>query len=468
MKKYTQIIFSFLILLLIAEKNLFASTVERPPQYVLLAFDGSLNNEMWDETISFAKNNNAKFSYFISGVYFLLNENRANYSEPTKGLGVSNIGFAGDSKTKLVDRVNYLNRAYDDGHTIGSHANGHFDGSEWSTSQWESEFQQFYNLIFNVYNQKGIEIQNYINPFHFNPEQIVGFRSPLLATNKNLYSTLKKNNFSYDTSQTNDMDYWPHLDKGIWNFPLAELRIYGTGIQTLSMDYNFYVADSRGNPDPDNSELYRERMYKTYMAYFNSNYYGNRAPIHIGHHFSKWNKGAYWQAFMDFTKSVCMKPEVKCVGYQSLLEFMNSIDLSTRKEYQIGNFPKLSIPEIIKKDIAAIAPIEVSFLMKKINKEQIELKLVGKDAKLFPKNSTYRWYIDDKEMFQSKKTRINFSSFAKMKKSFKLSAVLENGKNKLIKTTHNISYNDYNDFTIQEEDLEKRALQGDLPEAHKD
>jgi peptidoglycan/xylan/chitin deacetylase (PgdA/CDA1 family) len=89
-----------------------------------------------------------------------------------------------------------LNRAYDEGHTIGSHANGHFDGSKWSTSQWESEFQQFYNLIFNVYNQKGIEIQNYINPFHFNPDQIVGFRSPLLATNKNLYYTLKKNNFS--------------------------------------------------------------------------------------------------------------------------------------------------------------------------------------------------------------------------------------------------------------------------------
>jgi hypothetical protein len=204
------------------------------------------------------------------------------------------------------------------------------------------------------------------------------------------------------------------------------------------------------------------------MAYFNTNYYGNRAPIHIGHHFSKWNNGAYWQAFIDFTKSVCMKPEVKCVGYQSLLEFMNSIDLSTRKEYQIGNFPKLLVPEEIKKDMAAIAPIEVYFRMTKTNKDQIELKLIGKDAKLFPKNSTYRWYIDDKEMFQSKKPRINFSSFAKMKKSFKLSAVLENGKNKLIKTTHNIFYNDYNDFTIQEEDLEKRALQGDLPEAHKD
>ena len=83
------------------------------------------------------------------------------------------------------------------------------------------------------------------------------------------------------------MDYWPQKINGIWNFPLADLRIYDTGKPTLSMDYNFYYSQSGGKPDLKNAGKFREEMFNTYLAYFETNYYGNRAPIHIGHHFSK-------------------------------------------------------------------------------------------------------------------------------------------------------------------------------------
>ena len=45
--------------------------VERPPQYVLLAFDGSKSLPFWEESRDFARENDIKFTYFISGVYFL-------------------------------------------------------------------------------------------------------------------------------------------------------------------------------------------------------------------------------------------------------------------------------------------------------------------------------------------------------------------------------------------------------------
>ncbi len=467
MKKCMFITFRIFLFSMLAIGNCFAGSVPRPPQYVLLAFDGSLNIDMWNETLDFAKKNNIKLSYFISGVYFLLDNNRHDYIEPTKGPGHSNIGFAGDSKKNLISRVGFVNRAYDEGHAIGSHANGHFDGTTWTLPEWKMEFKEFNHLIFDVFTQKGFNPPT-PNPYHFQPEQIIGFRSPYLATNSSMFMALKESKFAYDSSRTNSMDYWPENIEGVWNFPLADLRIYGTGKSTLSMDYNFYFSQSGANPDPKNAEKYREEMYKTYMAYFNTNYYGNRAPIHIGHHFSKWNGGAYWEAFGDFAKSVCIKPEVKCVNYNSLLKFMSSLTPEMIKEFHKGNFPKLPVPKSIKNDIAAIAPIDVTFLMSKINDDEIEVKITGKHAELFPKDAFYVWKLNNKEVFRSKIPRVKISDLPKVEEDFKLSAVLEHKGRELLKTSHTVSSNAVEDFILSTEDLEKRASLGDLPEAHFD
>lgn len=448
--------------------NSFAVPVARPPQYVLLAFDGSLNLDMWNETLTFAKKNKVKLSYFLSGVYFLLDSNRLDYIEPSKGFGKSAIGFAGDSITNLVNRVAYVNKAYDEGHAIGSHANGHFDGTTWSLPQWDLEFKEFNHLIFGVFTQNGFDPLSTYNPYHFPVEQIVGFRAPLLATNSNMYKVLRKNKFAYDTSQTAPMNYWPESTDGLWNFPLAELRIFDTGKKTLSMDYNFYFSQSGGNPDVANADKYRDEMLKTYMGYFYTNYYGNRAPIHIGHHFSKWNNGAYWLAFGDFVKAVCRKPEVKCVSYQSLLKYMVSLKPGVREEYQKGNFPKLLIPNSNIKDMEAVAPIDVSFLMKKINEEELEISLQGKDVNRFPKNSDYVWKLNDKKIFQSKNSKIKISNIPKIERDSKLSAILLYKGRELLKTSHMISSDNIEGFILSNEDLEKRASLGDLPEAHVD
>jgi hypothetical protein len=120
------------------------------------------------------------------------------------------------------------------------------------------------------------------------------------------------------------MSYWPKKINNIWSFPLAQLTISGSGRKTLSMDYNFYYTQSGGREgSPELFPEYEREMYDTYMAYFNFNYHGNRAPIHIGHHFSLWNGGAYWKATQRFAAEVSKKEDVICGTYKDLLKFVS-------------------------------------------------------------------------------------------------------------------------------------------------
>jgi hypothetical protein len=106
------------------------------------------------------------------------------------------------------------------------------------------------------------------------------------------------------------------------------------------MDYNFYYLHSKAKPNPSQAKRYEEDMFKTYMNYFESNYNGNRAPIHIGHHFSAWNNGAYWNALFQFAEAVCGQPEVQCITYSELADFMDLLTPTQITAYQKGVFPK--------------------------------------------------------------------------------------------------------------------------------
>lgn len=313
-----------------------AATVARPTQFVILAFDGSYALPFWEESLAFAKTNNLKFTYFISGTYFIPNASKSGYIAPHGlGAGKSAIGWGG-TVDEIKTRFGWLKKAHDAGNEIASHANGHFDGSNWTEADWNSEFDQFDKIFF-----QGIGLTAPAMPF--TARDVVGFRAPQLGHSPGLFKTLPNKGYTYDTSKSTSASYWPEKNNGVWNFPLAQLRIVGSNKATLSMDYNFYVADSRGENNAANKETYKKQMIDTYMKYFEANYFGNRAPIHIGHHFSKWNGGAYWEAMQTFAKRVCGQPEVKCGTYKELVRFMEE-NASKRADLQAGNFPKMARP----------------------------------------------------------------------------------------------------------------------------
>ncbi len=308
---------------------------ERPPQFVVLAFDGSRSLPMWNATRQFAKELEVKgvslkFTYFINSVYLLTEAHRMLYQPPApEADGSSKIGFASSEK-ELMDRIAHINGALEEGHEIGSHLNGHFDGSKWKEDDWRKEFTSFYQLVFHA--QQNNEIKDrvwQINPLKLVPKDIAGFRAPNLATTSGLWPVLNAFGYRYDTSRVAKPDVWPKkTEQGIWEFPVAGIFDATRNRTILAMDYNFYVAQSGAKDittrDTKLWEAFFNEMLNAYTEYFQKNYQGNRAPIFIGHHFSEWNGGVYWDAMKRFAENVCGLPEVKCVTYSELADYLDT------------------------------------------------------------------------------------------------------------------------------------------------
>lgn len=350
-----------------------SAAVKRPPQFVMLAFDGSKDVGFWKESQAFADATATnqpdadgkdapgflRFTYFASGVYFIADNTKEIYVEPAKGAGKSAIGFGGTT-ANLKPRVEQMAKAMEAEHEIASHGNAHYDASAYTEAQWDKEFDQFEVLMKNAWkgkaqgwkNKAGSSIgadqadkepKNWVSYFE---NDVIGFRAPLLGVGNGLWPALVKHKFAYDTSRVDKMNYWPKKVNGIWNFPLSGLKIVGSGKNTLSMDYNFYFTQSKGVAGPANKfKTYEDEMYNTYIEYFKNNYNGNRAPVHIGHHFSKWNGGAYWKAMQRFASKVCNQPEVRCVTYKELAKFMDATtkDPNLVAAYQKGDFEKSTV-----------------------------------------------------------------------------------------------------------------------------
>ena len=75
-------------------------------------------------------------------------------------------------------------------------------------------------------------------------------------------------------------------------------------------------------------------------------YTGNRAPLHIGHHFMNYGGGAYNEALKAFASAVCGLPEVRCVTYAQLADFMDQQNAETLAAYRKGDFARAATPAL--------------------------------------------------------------------------------------------------------------------------
>ena len=300
-------------------------------QYVVLAFDGSRSIDMWNQTRAFAKEMAAKgapihFTYFINTVYLLAQEHRLAYVPPRHPTGTSPIGFA-SSERDVANRLEQMNAALADGHEIGCHLSGHFNGADWSAADWKQKFQSFFDLLQNVATINHLENEPLTRrALNLPPEGIVGFRAPELGVNKHLWPVLQDHHFLYDTSLTAKPGSFPtKLANGLWEFPLEKIPFAGSATSSLlSMDYNFYFKQSKAKDVATKGtplwNQYEQEVLTSYRDYFQKSYTGNHAPLFIGHHFSLWNDGVYWEAMKTFASEVCGLPDVKCVSYKEAME----------------------------------------------------------------------------------------------------------------------------------------------------
>ena len=310
-----------------------------------MAFDNCTELERWRDLSEFAADMNrdgdrVRFTFFVSGINLIADASRTIYEGPRHRRGYSSINFGG-APDDVHARVDFMNALHRDGHEIASHAVGHFNGAFWSAAEWARELRSFSDVLDSVAANNGLPESARLA---FAPRRVVGFRAPYLATSPGLFAALKAGGFRYDASRVSPATAWPEEIDGLWRFNLAPLKINGSGRKALSMDYNFFVSQSRAAADPHRQELFREQMVATYLDYFKTNYAGNRAPLHIGHHFTGYQGGVYHEALKTFARTVCGLPEVRCTTYEKLADFMDRLRPETLAAYRQGAFAHAAAP----------------------------------------------------------------------------------------------------------------------------
>jgi len=298
---------------------------EKPPQFVLFSFDGGVSAPNWERIMPIAKDTGAHVTAMLSGIYLLTNDQADLYTAPGHKKGDSAIPFGG-SEQDITTRIKYLNNAVDAGHEFGTHYNGHFcQGEEpsvgsWSTAGWNSELDQFNDFVRRM-NARGLKLT---------PEMIKGGRTPCLEGNwDQLFPSMLAHNYVYDTSHVSFGVTWPTVDRGLWEFPLPEVRIPALDKKVVMMDFNLWTVLDGAPQDgsdawrgPEFAGIVQDTYRSVYLAAFN----GNRAPIVVANHFNDWAGNAFSTAVEKFMGETCKKAETVCATYSQVIQWMQLQD----------------------------------------------------------------------------------------------------------------------------------------------
>ncbi|WP_406438851.1 hypothetical protein OHB00_28590 [Streptomyces sp. NBC_00631] len=320
---------------------------EKPPQFVVFSWDGAGEDsqKLFSHFRKVSKENHANMTFFLSGVYMLPEEKRDLYRPPQHSPGSSEIGF--NDEQGIADTVKQLRLAWLEGNEIGTHFNGHFCGpdggvGEWSVAEWKSEIAQAKQFVKTWKTNTGMKDAAPL-PFDYDKE-LIGARTPCLEGQKNFVKAASQLGFRYDTSGVNNQ-VWPKKREGLWDLSMQLVPFPGHSYEQLTMDYNFMVNQSGTSTqgDPDKYEYWGDQMRDGLLQGFNRAYNGNRAPLVIGNHFESWNGGTYMRALDDVVANVCNKPEVRCVSFRQLADWLDAQDpqvLARLRTLNVGEAPR--------------------------------------------------------------------------------------------------------------------------------
>ncbi|MEU7054846.1 hypothetical protein [Streptomyces sp. NPDC046197] len=319
---------------------------QKPPQFVVFSWDGAGEDsqKLFSHFRKVSQANHATMTYFLSGVYLLPEEKRDLYQPPQHPQGSSEIGF--NNAKGIADTVQQLRLAWLEGNEIGTHFNGHFCGNnggvgQWSVEEWKSEIAQAKQFVKTWKTNSDMTTAAPL-PFDYDKE-LIGARTPCLEGQKNFMKAARDLGFRYDTSGVNNQ-VWPKKRYGLWDVSMQLVPFPGHTYEQLTMDYNFMVNQSGTltQGDPDKFDYWGDQMRDGLLKGFYRAYDGNRAPLIIGNHFESWNGGTYMRAVEDVVKEVCNKPEVRCVSFRQLVDWLDAQDpqtLEKLRSLKVGEAP---------------------------------------------------------------------------------------------------------------------------------
>ncbi len=296
----------------------------RPPQFVLVSFDGASDQVLMDRWTKAAAAAPAKFTFFLSMVYLLDPAQASKYQGPGHAAGESAIGFA-PSKNQpvgeyLVTTIRGFQAAQRAGHELSTHFGGHWCGTngvrKWGAADWAAELDATWPLATQV------DANNGLNPPVGNPflQPPIGARTPCLDGNLSLLDpVLAQRGFRYDASATRNLADWPKQSGGVWSFGFPSISVQGAKVPLLAVDYSLDQ-----NLKGMSKAQVEQRVYDGYVDAFNRVYSGNRAPLELANHFTSLGGDAYNRAVERFVATVCPKPEVHCSTYREVTEWLDA------------------------------------------------------------------------------------------------------------------------------------------------
>lgn len=294
---------------------------EKPKQLVIISFDGAHDNALWDRSRRLARKTGAHFTYFLSCTYLINPADRHAYKAPGQKAGRSATGWA-QSVPEIQARLGNIWQAHLEGHEIGSHACGHFDGKDWTKAEWSREFAAFDTALGSAWTNNDFGELEPAGWRDFVRGDIRGFRAPYLSTGPGLISALKAKGFVYDASLVSKGPARVEDEGGLVRFALPRIPEGPDERLVIGMDYNLFIRHSGGLNSPARADQFAARTLDAFRAAFKRQYEGGRVPLQLGFHFVEMNGGAYWNALDTFLTETCGKPDVACVSYAQALAMM--------------------------------------------------------------------------------------------------------------------------------------------------
>jgi hypothetical protein len=302
---------------------------ERPPQFVVVSFDGTCRSSLFRKYLDLAESTGSRFTFFVSGLCLLPEAKASLYRPPRHPVGTSAIGFA--DPANVPERIRLLTRAWKQGDEVGTHFLGHFCDATgvgtWTSAEWQSELSQAQQFLDHWASITGNPSD--LPELPFTSADWKGDRTPCLAgIRSQMLPVFERAGFTYDASGGGTLS-WPRKYPGydLWSFPLERIPVLGYGKSALSMDYNFLAQQNGAQITAPKAvcDRIRASTLASYLHALDAVERSNRAPLFIGNHFNDWVCNAYTDALTEFVvQAYAAHPDVRFVPFSYLARWLDA------------------------------------------------------------------------------------------------------------------------------------------------
>ncbi|GAB2834543.1 hypothetical protein GCM10022221_36760 [Actinocorallia aurea] len=323
---------------------------ERPPQFVVLSWDGAGTAAgTFARVRQTARLNGATMTFFLSGLHLLPERQRDLYRPPHRPAGASR--HVSPTDAQIRDTILNLGLAWREGNEIGAQVNGRRCAGvrRWTAADWKSEIEQSVGFVGAWKTHTGFTD---LPPLPFDPAaDLAGGRAPCPGGPRALRKAARQLGWKYDAGGTG-RQVWPHRDRGLWRLPVQTLPLPGRAREVRGTDLDLLrVQVHRGRHGSAHLRpRWRKQAGAVLQAGFERAYRGNRAPLIVGTHLAHWNGGIYLEAVQELLTRNARRPDVRFVSYRQLVEWLELQDpavLARLRALPVGKAPARGWPRYL-------------------------------------------------------------------------------------------------------------------------